>query len=65
MSQINLVKDLRDKLAKCLAQNRDQTPFVDIKSSSYSRPGTTIKLQTLKSNIQLKNSFLNISMLYI
>ena len=36
MSQVNLVEALRD-------QNRDQTPSVDIKSSSYSRPRTTVE----------------------
>ena len=34
MSQVNSVKALRDKRAKCLAQNMGQTPLVDIKSSS-------------------------------
>ena len=38
MSQVNSVKDLRNKQAKCLAQNMGLTPLVDIKSSSYSRP---------------------------
>ena len=44
MSQVNSVKDLRNKHAKCLARNRDRTPYVDIKSRSYSRPRTTITL---------------------
>ena len=42
MSQVNSVKALRSKHAKYLVQNRGQTPLVDIKSSSYSRPRTTI-----------------------
>ena len=41
MSQVNLVKALRDKHNKFLAQNRGQTTLIDIKSSSYSRPRTT------------------------
>ena len=45
MSQVNTVKDLRKKQAKCLVQNRGQTPLVDIKGSSYNRPRTTLKLK--------------------
>ena len=41
MSQVNSVKDLRDKHVKCLIQNRGQTTLIDIKISSYSRPRTT------------------------
>ena len=41
MSQVKSVKDLRNKQAKCLVQNRGQTPIVDIKGSSYNRPRTT------------------------
>ena len=41
MSQVNSVKDLRNKHAKCLVQNRGQTPLIDIKRSSYPRPRTT------------------------
>ena len=33
MSQVKSVKDLRNKHAKCLVQNRDQTYLIDIKSS--------------------------------
>ena len=44
MSQVNSVKDLRNKHAKCLVQNRGQTTFIDIKSSSLSRPKTINKL---------------------
>ena len=46
MSQVNSVKDLRNKHAKCLVQNRGQIPLVDIKRSSYNRPKTT-RLTTL------------------
>ena len=42
MSQVNSVKDLRNKHAKCLAQNRGQAPLVDIKGSSYDRSRTTV-----------------------
>ena len=45
MSQVNSVKDLRNKHAKCLVQNRGQTPLVDIKRSSYNRPRTTKSLK--------------------
>ena len=38
MSQVNSAKALRDKRAMFLAQNKGQTPLVDIKRSSYSRP---------------------------
>ena len=41
MSQVNSVKDLRNKHAKCLVQNKGKTPLIDIKGSSYSRPRTT------------------------
>ena len=34
MSQVNSVKALRDKRAKCLVQNIGRTPLIDIKSSS-------------------------------
>ena len=44
MSQVNPVKDLRNKHAKRLVQNRGQTTLIDIKSSFYDRPRTT-KLQ--------------------
>ena len=36
MSQVNSVKDLRDKHAKYLAQNKDQSPLLDIKQT---KPG--------------------------
>ena len=39
MSQIKSIKTLRVKRAMRLAQNRDQTPFVDIKSCSYTGLG--------------------------
>ena len=48
MSQVNSVKDLRNKHAKCLVQNRGETPLVDIKGSSYDRPRTTPLLQLYK-----------------
>ena len=41
MSQVNSVKDLKNKHAKYLVQHRGQTPLVDIKGSSYNRPRTT------------------------
>ena len=41
MSQVNSVKDLRNKHAKCLVQKRGKTSFIDIKGSFYSRPRTT------------------------
>ena len=41
MSQVNSVKDLRNKHAKCLVQNKGKTPLIDIKGSSYPRPRTT------------------------
>ena len=44
MSQVNSVKDLRNKHAKCLVQKRGKTSLVDIKGSSYSRPRTTVLL---------------------
>ena len=44
MSQVNSVKALRDKRANFSAQNKGQTPLVDIKSSSYSRPLRTTLL---------------------
>ena len=37
MSQVNSVKDLRNKHAKCLVQNRGQTNLTDINN----RPRTT------------------------
>ena len=37
MSQVNSVKALGVKRAKRLVQNRDRIPFVDIKSSYYSK----------------------------
>ena len=43
MSQVNSVKDLGNKHAKCLVQNRGQTTLSDIKGSSYDRPRTTIQ----------------------
>ena len=49
MSQVNSVKALRDKRAKFLAQNKGQTPLVDIKISSYSRPPRTTLLS--KKNV--------------
>ena len=36
MSQVNSVKDLRDKHAKYLAQNKDHSPLLDIKQT---KPG--------------------------
>ena len=42
MSQVNSVKDLRNKHAKCLVQNRGKTYLIDIKGSSYDRPRTTL-----------------------
>ena len=42
MSQVNSGKDSRNKQAKCLVQNWGQTTLINIKSSSYSRPRTTI-----------------------
>ena len=41
MSQVNSVKDLRDKHTMCLVQNKGQTTLIDIKKTSYSRPRTT------------------------
>ena len=46
MSQVNSVKDLRNKHAKCLVQNRGKTSLINIKRSSYNRPRTTL-LHTL------------------
>ena len=48
MSQVNSVKDLRNKHAKCLVQNRDKTPLIDIKGSSYHRPRTTNHFYAIK-----------------
>ena len=42
MSQVNSVKALEVKRAMCLALNRGQTTLIDINSSSYSRPRTTV-----------------------
>ena len=57
MSQVSLVKDLRNKSAKCLVQNRGQAPLVDIKGSSYDRPRTTFVYQykNLNSTLPRKN----------
>ena len=44
MSQVNSVKDLRNKHAKCSVQNRGKTSLVGIKGSSYTRPRTTNEL---------------------
>ena len=41
MSQVNSVKDLRNKHAKCLVQNKGKSPIIDIKGSSYDRHMTT------------------------
>ena len=41
MSQVNSVKDLRNKHAKCLVQNKGNIPLIDSKGSSYDRPRTT------------------------
>ena len=51
MSQVNSVKALRDKNAKCLVQNRGQTTLSDIKGSSYDRPRTTVICKLTKINI--------------
>ena len=59
MSQVNSVKDLRNKHAKCLAQNRGQTPIVDIKSSSYSRLRTTL---LVNKYVTMERSVRNFSM---
>ena len=42
MSQVNSVKDLRNKHAKCLVQKRGKTSLKDIKGCSYDTPRTTI-----------------------
>ena len=47
MSQVNSVKDLRNKHAKCLVQNKGKTPLIDIKGSSYPRLRTTKNLHVL------------------
>ena len=52
MSQVNSVKDLKDKNAKCLLQNRGKTTLIDINSSSYSRSWTTVVVIFL---LQYKN----------
>ena len=59
MSQVSLVKDLRNKSAKCLVQNRGQAPLVDIKGSSYDRPRTTL----LNNCISLFRNYLKYVML--
>ena len=41
MSQVNSVKDLINKLVKCLVQHKGQNSLIDIKGSSYDRPRTT------------------------
>ena len=56
MSQVNSVKALRSKHAKCLVQNRGQTPLVDIKGSSYPRPKTTNGDPVFKINTRPLNS---------
>ena len=50
MSQVNSVKDLRNKQAKCLVKNRGKTSLIDIKGSSYSRPRTTNGDPVFKKN---------------
>ena len=47
MSQVISVKDLRNKHAKCLVQNRGKTSLIDIKGSPYDRPRTTNELYRL------------------
>ena len=47
MSQVNSVKDLRHKQAKCLVQNRGQTHLIDIKSSFHPSLGLHIYLKVL------------------
>ena len=49
MSQVNSVKDLRNKHAKCLVQNKGKTPLIDIKGSSYPRLRTTEKLHFVQN----------------
>ena len=56
MSQVNSVKDLRNKHAKCLVQNRGQTTLIDIKRSSYNRPRTINGDQVFKINTRPLNS---------
>ena len=48
MSQVNSVKFLSAKRAECLAQNRGQTPFIDINSAVVSSPGLGLHLQQSK-----------------
>ena len=47
MSQVNSVKDLINKLAKCLVQHKGQNSLIDIKGSSYDRPRTTVEAQVV------------------
>ena len=56
MSQVNSVKDLRNKHAKCLVQNKGKTPLIDIKRSSYNRPRTTNGDPVFKINTRPLNS---------
>ena len=49
MSQVNSAKNLRNKHAKCLVQNKGKTPLIDIKGSSYPRPRTTAGLPNIIS----------------
>ena len=57
MSQVNSVKDLRNKQAKCLVQNRGKTSLIDIKSSSYPRPRTTVEY--FLESLSLENKYLS------
>ena len=45
MSQVNSVKDLKNKQAKCLVQNKGKITLIYIKGSSYPRPRTTTQLK--------------------
>ena len=56
MSQVNSVKDLRNKHAKCLVQNRGQTTLLDVKGSSYDRPRATNGDPVFKINMRPLNS---------
>ena len=56
MSQVNSVKDLRNKHAKCLVQNRGKTSLLNIKGSSYNRPRTTNGDPVFKINTRPLNS---------
>ena len=58
MSQVNSVKDLRNKHAKCLVQNKGKTPLIDIKGSSYDRPRTTIFQKKIIKNTTEKKLLL-------